>query len=52
MTQYSLDGGSTYLPYTGPFVIDSKGVHHISVYSVDSLGISGAVQNLTLNIGD
>jgi len=51
-TMYSLDGGSTYQAYTAPFVIDSKGVHHISVYSVDSLGISEPVRNLTLNIGD
>jgi hypothetical protein len=48
---YSLDGGSTYRSYTAPFLIDSEGVHRISVYSVDSLGNSENVQNLTLTIG-
>ena len=50
VTRYSLDDGSTWLSYTGPFVVSPDGVLRISVYSVDSLGNCENVQNVTLPI--
>jgi hypothetical protein len=50
VTLYSLDGGATYEQYTGPLSISSEGIHGISFSSVDSLGTSEHVQNLTLKI--
>jgi hypothetical protein len=44
-TMYSLDGGATWLTYTGPFVIPPDGVSRFSVYSIDSLGNRETVQS-------
>jgi len=49
-TLYSLDGGITYQQYTGPLTISSGGIHDISFYSVDSLGISEDIQRMTIKI--
>jgi len=49
-TYYSLDGGSNYQEYSGPFMVSTDGVYQISYYSVDSIGISEPAQNVTIKI--
>ncbi|MBD2847011.1 carbohydrate-binding protein [Paenibacillus sp. IB182496] len=51
-TQYSTDGGTTWLPYEGPVVVRREGSHTIQYYSIDLADNEEAVQTESFVISD
>jgi hypothetical protein len=49
-TEYSTDGNSTWLPYTGSFVISAEGTTTVSYRSTDRAGNVEAARSLTVKI--
>jgi hypothetical protein len=49
-TSYSVDGGTTWLPYSNPFVVATTGVSSVQYYSTDAAGNSDAIQAQEIKI--
>lgn len=49
-TNYSLDGGSTWLAYTAPVTISDDGQHNLKFYSIDQATNPETAQPMTINI--
>jgi hypothetical protein len=49
-TEYSIDGGSTWQPYAGSFVISQEGVTTILYRSTDRAGNIETAQSLTIKV--
>ncbi|MDG0813607.1 OmpL47-type beta-barrel domain-containing protein [Cohnella rhizosphaerae] len=49
-TEYSMDGGATWLPYTAPVVVDGNGTHLIAYRSSDAAGYQEEARTLIIRI--
>ncbi|MGM0901913.1 MAG: OmpL47-type beta-barrel domain-containing protein [Bacillota bacterium] len=49
-TEYSLDGGNTWLTYTEPITINQDGKYDVSYRSLDNAGNMEEKQNLSINL--
>ncbi|MDP4000688.1 MAG: hypothetical protein Q8P83_00365 [bacterium] len=49
-TKYSLDGGNTFMNYSGPFSINTPGINQIQFYSVDNAGNNEDTQKAEVKI--
>ena len=49
-TEYSLDGGQTWQPYTGAFTLDTEGVNVVLYRSTDAAGNAETAQSLVVQI--
>lgn len=49
-TEFSLDGGQTWTPYSGPFTINTEGVNLVSYRSIDRAGNVETAQSLIVRL--
>ncbi|UJF33991.1 OmpL47-type beta-barrel domain-containing protein [Paenibacillus hexagrammi] len=49
-TFYSLNGGTEWIPYTGPVTVQTEGSYEISYYSMDAAGNQEAEQSLPIQL--
>ncbi|HEX6623759.1 MAG TPA: family 10 glycosylhydrolase [Pyrinomonadaceae bacterium] len=49
-TEYSLDGGATWTPYTGAFIIDTEGTTNVLFRSSDRAGNAETPQTVTVKL--